>query len=68
MLSSETSKRTWLSGRLLLASQARTSASFFCTTAPASSSSSAKTGILMLNMGGPKKADEVEDFLTRFVI
>ena len=28
-------------------------------------SSQAKTGILMLNMGGPKNAGEVQDFLTR---
>ena len=28
----------------------------------------AKTGILMLNMGGPGKADEVQDFLTRLFL
>jgi len=27
-----------------------------------------KTGILMLNMGGPKKADEVQEFLTRLFL
>jgi len=27
-----------------------------------------KTGVLMLNMGGPKKADEVQDFLTRLFL
>ena len=27
-----------------------------------------KTGILMLNMGGPRKADEVQDFLTRLFL
>ena len=29
---------------------------------------SVKTGILMLNMGGPQKADEVQDFLTRLFL
>ena len=28
----------------------------------------AKTGIFMLNMGGPQKADEVQDFLTRLFL
>ena len=28
----------------------------------------AKTGILMLNMGGPRNADEVQDFLTRLFL
>ena len=28
----------------------------------------AKTGILMLNMGGPKSGDEVQDFLTRLFL
>ena len=28
----------------------------------------AKTGILMLNMGGPKKAEEVQPFLTRLFL
>ena len=27
-----------------------------------------KTGILMLNMGGPKKSEEVEPFLTRLFL
>lgn len=27
-----------------------------------------KTGILMLNMGGPRKSDEVKDFLTRLFL
>ena len=35
---------------------------------PAAGKNKAKTGILMLNMGGPRKADEVEEFLTRLFL
>jgi hypothetical protein len=31
-------------------------------------SGKAKTGILMMNMGGPQTADEVKDFLTRLFL
>ena len=35
------------------------------TTAAASAAGTAKTGVLMLNMGGPRTADDVEMFLRR---
>ena len=34
----------------------------------AKSDSKPKTGILMLNMGGPRKSDEVQEFLTRLFL
>ena len=36
--------------------------------AAASSAGTAKTGVLMLNMGGPRTADDVEMFLTRLFL
>ena len=38
------------------------------TTAAAAATSAAKTGVLMLNMGGPRTADDVEMFLTRLFL
>ena len=36
--------------------------------AAAASAGAAKTGVLMLNMGGPRTADDVEMFLTRLFL
>ena len=38
------------------------------TAAKADAKSKAKTGVLMLNMGGPRTADQVEMFLTRLFL
>ena len=38
------------------------------TTAAAAATAGAKTGVLMLNMGGPRTADDVEMFLTRLFL
>jgi len=39
-----------------------------CSSEVRSSNKSPKTGILMLNMGGPQNGDEVQDFLTRLFL
>ena len=39
-----------------------------CSSEVGSSNKTPKTGILMLNMGGPQKGDEVQDFLTRLFL
>ena len=39
-----------------------------CSSQVGSSNKTPKTGILMLNMGGPQKGDEVQDFLTRLFL
>ena len=38
------------------------------TAAAATATAGAKTGVLMLNMGGPRTADDVEMFLTRLFL
>ena len=38
------------------------------TTAAAATAAGAKTGVLMLNMGGPRTANDVEMFLTRLFL
>ena len=67
-------RATTFSGHRLLFSQFTTS-STTCSNAESHhqhnsevASKKAKTGILMLNMGGPRKADEVQDFLTRLFL
>ena len=37
-------------------------------TTAAAATAGAKTGVLMLNMGGPRTADDVEMFLTRLFL